>query len=106
MCFEGVRLLGAVSPRVRVEEKTILHMADTQAEFSIDDKHEGEIRAKTENTSPFPFSFSSSSSLSSSSFSYFFFDSSRGCKINQGVAINSKEPDVLSFGKYTDTPRG
>lgn len=31
-----------------------------------------------------------------------FFDSSRGCKINQGVAINSKEPDVLSFGKYTE----
>lgn len=51
MCFEGVRLLGAVSPRVRVVEKTILHMADTQAEFSIDDKHEGEIRAKTENIS-------------------------------------------------------
>ena len=105
MCFEGVRLLGAVSPRVRVVEKTILHMADTQAEFSIDDKHEGEIRAKTENISSLspPFLLLL---LLRRRFLIFFFDSTRGCKINQGVAINSKEPDVLSFGKYTDTPRG
>lgn len=106
MCFEGVRLLGAVSPRVRVVEKTILHMADTQPEFSIDDKHEGEIRAKTENTSSLPPPFLLLLLLFFVVFLFFFFDSSRGCKINQEVAINSKEPDVLSFGKYTDTPRG